>query len=513
MDNIEDRPETGNKGQNSVLQMPGTVNNFCQECTETNADSIQKPSTDETPSTLASTEHLGDEAHLPAIPDAVSSQSSKSDTALSTTVKKSTRGSSVTHLESATTENNKVTMKMTPSVSQSKEKSSNVKSSTDDAEQQPTSIEGGDNGSTRRYSKRERQPIERPDFVDFTDQRLSDIQKNVVMEECTKPPSRVRKKSAPPNRIDDDNMGERQKRLKGDESNAPKEDCQTSLSTASTVDSHTDATTMSTHIESKKYGIDSRVLDCLPPSAEEYHEESSYRYDNPPFPEKSTEQLAVNRDKSIPGNMTPVDSSKLTPLQKPPPLPQTPTSEHCVWTYDEISRILLANFKTPATNSGRVVITREDEEYLLKMMERDDITVISEGLADEFDLSLLGKTYVESRLGSQFHHKVKEFRKTSSIPCDIPTGETAGQYQEKGWHSMKFKDYFNYLSLKEKILSSDESVTTDDMFTFKDSNGKDTSVDTSQSVLVSCTAIHFTHYSQHMLILFYFCCEHSYVFF
>eukprot|EP00956_Cyclotella_meneghiniana_P028198 scaffold64965_cov79-Cyclotella_meneghiniana.AAC.16 len=516
--------ETGNNDQNSVLQM-STMCGFCQECTETNADSIQKAAVPvETQTTLAPTEHVGDEARLPAIPEAAISISSKSDLALSTKVNKNTRGSSVTHLESATKENKKVTTKSTSNGSQSNEKSSNVKEATVDAQQQETSVESGDNNEkssnekssnekssnvkssnakeatddaqqretsvesgdnnekssnvkssnvkeatddaqqretsvesgdngTRRYSRRERQTVQRPDFVDITTGRLSDMHQNVVMEECTKPPPPSRK---PTKRISQDNLGESRKRLKR-----------------------------------KEYGIDPRVLDRLPLSTEEYQEESSYRYHNPPFPHTSDEQLAVIRDENIPGNTRPVDSSKLTPLQNPPPIPRKPESEHCNWTYDETSRVLLADFKTPAMNSGRVVITREDEEYLLKMMERDDITVISEGLADEFDLSLLGETYVESRLGSQFHHKVKEFRKTTSIPCGIPTGEIVGQYEEKGWHSMKFKDYFNYLSLKEKIMNSEESVAKDEMFTFKDSNGKDISIDISQSYLLDLDMVKF----------------------
>jgi len=224
----------------------------------------------------------------------------------------------------------------------------------------------------------------------------------------------------------------------------------------------------------------SRNVPRLQPRKSLPHHESgkSFRCNVASFPRKMTPNDSNRK-------MTPIDSSKLAPLQKPPPLPELPSSKDCIWTFDDASRVLLADFRTPATNSGKVVVTCEDEEYLMKMMERDDITVISEGLADDFDLSLLGQTYIESRLGTQFHHRVKEFRKTSSRtpPCGLQTGEAIGQWDENGFHSMKFKDYFSYLSLKQQLLNSDYLCANDKMFTYKDSNGKVISIDVTQSVL------------------------------
>ena len=68
------------------------------------------------------------------------------------------------------------------------------------------------------------------------------------------------------------------------------------------------------------------------------------------------------------------------PLTKLPPTDQVqtpPSTKYCSWTFDSQSRILLASFQKL---EGKVTVTNEDEAFLLKMMERDDITVISENL-------------------------------------------------------------------------------------------------------------------------------------
>ena len=239
---------------------------------------------------------------------------------------------------------------------------------------------------------------------------------------------------------------------------------------------------------SKMKGIDSRVLHCLPHQPRDlqyYHEESSYRFHNPPFPDGG-EQLAVVRTfhehHTANWNMAPVEDSKLSSLPCPPPLPPLPKSGHCEWTFVEATRVLLADFKTASATHGKIVITPEDEQFLMTMMERDDITVISEGIAADVDMSLLGRDYVSSCIGSQYHYKVKEFRKTASVRKGSNfTGEVNGMYcEEMQWHSMRFRDYLDYLEYFQKTKENG-----DKMFTFTNSEGNKVEIDTSKVVLVS----------------------------
>ena len=225
-------------------------------------------------------------------------------------------------------------------------------------------------------------------------------------------------------------------------------------------------------------------------SLQQYHEESSYRYHNPPFPNGS-HQLALVRSDRIPGTLHPVRPAELKPLPPSADPPEFPSTGYCTWSFNVDTRVLLANFRAN-TNGGKVSVTREDEEFLLKMMERDDITVISEGLVDELDSTLLDRGYVEGSIGSEFHHKVKEFKNTPVKPrgCAL-TGEVNAHYEEKGWYSMTISDYFAYLDRRQTYIDSktnDVAVDggdADAVFTFTDSEGKEISIDASEVVLVS----------------------------
>ena len=75
-------------------------------------------------------------------------------------------------------------------------------------------------------------------------------------------------------------------------------------------------------------------------------------------------------------------------------------------------------------------------------MERDDITVISQGLADAINPSLYSNDYIKGVIGSIDHHKVRRFTRQRQIV-------------EAGWHTMKFEDYFDYkttLALPSKTV-------------------------------------------------------------
>lgn len=205
-----------------------------------------------------------------------------------------------------------------------------------------------------------------------------------------------------------------------------------------------------------------------------YEEESAWRLHNPNFPAESNEKLTTLRDGDFVSKINPrTPEEELQPL--PPPLPLLlssclPNTGFCTWSYDDKSRVLLADFRNAphqqeSDDGGRKVvrIMREDEIFLLQMMEKDDITVISEGLADAINSLLWEKDYIEGCIGSEYHHKFRSFVKGR---------------ENNGWYSMKFSDYYQYLERRESVMShgSNGSNSKDipgREFTFIDSYGKE----------------------------------------
>ncbi|KAK1736014.1 hypothetical protein QTG54_013150 [Skeletonema marinoi] len=114
------------------------------------------------------------------------------------------------------------------------------------------------------------------------------------------------------------------------------------------------------------------------------------------------------------------------------------------------------------------------------MMERDDITVISEGLADEISASLWTKEYITGCIGSEYHHKFRAFQKKSRTVATKDDSTSTIEYHEeqRGWYSMKVASYFDYLEKRRSVQDkqqeeSDISDGSEKMFSFEDSNGKE----------------------------------------
>ena len=72
-------------------------------------------------------------------------------------------------------------------------------------------------------------------------------------------------------------------------------------------------------------------------------------------------------------------------------IPDLQHTGNCKWTYDENSRVLLAKFEEQ-------IINAEDENFLLQMMERDDVTVVSEGLVSPLDENMWNLKFVDKCL-------------------------------------------------------------------------------------------------------------------
>eukprot|EP00986_Skeletonema_menzelii_P003949 scaffold1293_cov139-Skeletonema_menzelii.AAC.4 len=230
--------------------------------------------------------------------------------------------------------------------------------------------------------------------------------------------------------------------------------------------------------------LDTELLSKLPsaPSTTYFEEESAWRFHNPAFPSNSFEQLSILRDERTIPSITPaVSSYDLQPLPSPPPLPELPNTGFCQWSFDEKSRVLLAKFIPFEEKKlfGKIMVNPEDERFLLRMMERDDITVISEGLADEISASLWTKEYITGCIGSEYHHKFRAFQKKSRTVTKVNSTTTIEYHEEQpGWYSMKVASYFEYLEKRRSVQGTQQeggesSDGSEKMFSFEDSNGKE----------------------------------------
>ncbi len=254
-------------------------------------------------------------------------------------------------------------------------------------------------------------------------------------------------------------------------------------------------------VETINSTLDQELLSKLPsaPTSTYFEEESAWRFHNPAFPNDSFEQLTVMRDESTIPNIRPaVSSHELSPIPSPPPLPDFPDTGFCQWSYDKASRVLLAKFLPFKGEKlfGKILVNPEDERFLLRMMERDDITVISEGLADEINASLWTKEYITGCIGSEYHHKFRAFQKKSRAVTKDDSATMIEYHEEQsGWYSMKVASYFEYLEKRRSVQGSQQegsenSEGSDKMFSFEDSYGKEHCINAEEVSLVSCCYIH-----------------------
>lgn len=229
-----------------------------------------------------------------------------------------------------------------------------------------------------------------------------------------------------------------------------------------------------------------QLLKDLPsrPSQDNFEEESAWRFHNPPFPQSSKQQLTALCDNAVPSMPAPIPPEQLQPLPSAPPLPQPPSTGQCRWSYDDESRVLLADF-TRCGEAEQIVVTPEDEAFLFQMMERDDITVISDGLAESIDPRIWTRKYIEGCIGDGYHHKFRAFEAAQENGVDQqPNGQPK---ENEGMYSMKVADYFRYLDQRQSIkeAKSDGAQGKAERFTFVDSYGNKQSVNVDEVCLVS----------------------------
>ncbi len=202
-----------------------------------------------------------------------------------------------------------------------------------------------------------------------------------------------------------------------------------------------------------------------PDPNEYYVEETAHIYHNPPFPSEVTGGVEIE---------------DLRPIPPPPPLPTFPQSETCKWSFDESSRVLIADFSVGNQGKGPVV-TLEHSKFLFEMYERTDITVISRGLLNTSKVipSMWNLEYLRKCVGREFYHKFRRFDRT----VDKNGIET---YKEMdSLLSMRFEDYVKYCEIRGSFLSknSTSSPAEEPIFAFEDHLGKVHNVGVGKSAL------------------------------
>ena len=228
-------------------------------------------------------------------------------------------------------------------------------------------------------------------------------------------------------------------------------------------------------------------------SEEHYDEETAWRYHDPPFPIDSVEQLTSIRSAFAQqlAPSTTVDDLKAIP--PPQDLPSFPDTGLCTWSFDEETRVLLADFRDASRQKGCQIKKPhlEDEMFLFRMMERDDITVVSEGLADAMDPTLLSREYFDGCIGNKYHHRVRQFESISTDGQASGGVHTRVSKEKDGMLSMKFSDYFRYLDRRQAANVQDENAPPGETntFTFVDANDETKTVKVDEDALVSATRL------------------------
>jgi hypothetical protein len=201
----------------------------------------------------------------------------------------------------------------------------------------------------------------------------------------------------------------------------------------------------------------------LPEDPNEYYiEEEAHLYHNPPFPSCSS------------GGVAPQD---LKPIPPPPPFKQLPNTGKCKWTFDELHRILVADFSPSDSADGNFAMDPTDEAFFLEMLERDDITVVSEGLVSTSSLhpEFWNLAYFQRVLKEEYYHKFRRFDTFKDDDGFENCVEVDGMY------SMKIGNYIQYLEKRQDVVMGKEKE--DPSFSFSDHEGREQNIHVGISAL------------------------------
>lgn len=162
------------------------------------------------------------------------------------------------------------------------------------------------------------------------------------------------------------------------------------------------------------------------------------------------------------------------PLLPAPPVPPFPQKTgHCDYSFDEQSRVLLAKFKVNEKNR-RTFLHEVDEKFIFEVMERDDITLVTENATYGLDASRWNNfsnslsSHFASPLWSEPHYKVRQFRCIKKRDELIPTS-----FKEMdGNIGLSLSEYVRYLRQRkiqlERIRREQKRDSKAEKFYFSD---------------------------------------------
>ena len=164
-----------------------------------------------------------------------------------------------------------------------------------------------------------------------------------------------------------------------------------------------------------------------------------------------------------------LDYGKLEPLGKPAELPTAPNTGKCQWSFERSSRVLLAKFSLGKDEQMHPT----DYEYLTKMMERDDLSVVSEGLANDLNPSLWHFSFIDGLAGEEWCHRVRRFSRQIVPESDLVQNLSAAKTtegdsvspkyfvthkEEEKNVSMQLSCFFQYLAKRTACLEHIASI-------------------------------------------------------
>ena len=207
--------------------------------------------------------------------------------------------------------------------------------------------------------------------------------------------------------------------------------------------------------DSKKPSYDGPLLllEKDPDADGPYVEETAFLYHDPPMVKQEYEEH--------------VPAADLRPLPKPLPPPEIPEALSKHWTYDPQSRVLLGNF-----SNGRQV-SDQDKEYIRAMMQRDDITVVSEGLFPRARMDKFSPHFILKDTMDQFYHKFRQFKR-------VEVDGLVTYHELDGYLSMRVSKFFAYQELRWRLQNGG---TEDSRFTYEDDEGKCHVIDVSDNII------------------------------
>jgi hypothetical protein len=186
-----------------------------------------------------------------------------------------------------------------------------------------------------------------------------------------------------------------------------------------------------------------------------YVEELAFLYHDPP---------ALGTDEAL----VEESATTLTPLPRASPPPVLPSSSGVKWSWNEEQRIVKADFTGVAEQDVQLV----DKLFYGKMMQRDDVTLVSKGLVENLDEKYWDLEFIKEAYGETRYHRFRIFKRMSD--------GSHVEAVERGFLSMRICDFVDYLDMRDEVL---RQGSENKCFVFINGGGKQQMIDVVIDVL------------------------------